>query len=136
MLEDVMAKPVLWYYEWHSVPACNQFKEFLGISTTQFGFGTPDYQTQSEEDGAFRNDERQADSFSPALVKLSQGSLETIHIYSNKKCDVKVSKTTGCSLKRTAHSGTMNSKQDRYSPCAPLVPVLSFEALLLCKSSP
>ena len=55
-----MGSKPLWYMEGHSVACFNYFREYLGIMTTQFGFGTPDYQAQSEMDGAFRNDERQA----------------------------------------------------------------------------
>lgn len=59
VLEEVMGSKPLWYMEGHSVACFNYFREYLGILTTQFGFGTPDYQAQSEMDGAFRNDERQ-----------------------------------------------------------------------------
>lgn len=60
VLKEVMGNDVLWYMEGHSVACSNQFREYLGILTTQFGFGVPDYQAQSEMDGAYRNDERQA----------------------------------------------------------------------------
>ncbi|KAK9908513.1 hypothetical protein WJX75_008994 [Coccomyxa subellipsoidea] len=58
VLKEVMGNDVLWYMEGHSVACSNQFREYLGILTTQFGFGIPDYQAQSEMDGACRNDER------------------------------------------------------------------------------
>ncbi len=58
VLKEVMGSDVLWYMEGHSVACVNQFRESLGILTTQFGFGVPDYEAQSELDGAHRNDER------------------------------------------------------------------------------
>ncbi|CAL8463240.1 g2774 [Coccomyxa elongata] len=58
VLEEVMGSKPLRYMEGHSGARFNYFREYLGIFTTQFGFGTPDYQAQSEMDGAFRNDER------------------------------------------------------------------------------
>ena len=66
-----MGSKPLWFMEGHSVACFNYFQEYLGILTTQFGFGTPDYQAQSEMDGAFRNDERQA-SAAPTCYRPSR----------------------------------------------------------------
>ena len=66
VLEELYGKPVLWYMEGHSVAAVQLFEEFLGLKTTHFGFGSPDYATHAMDGGAFRNDEKCA--LSPHLT--------------------------------------------------------------------
>jgi len=58
VLDEVHGRPVLWYREGHSVSAFHLLQEYLGVKTTQFGFGTPDFASQAMDGGSFRNDEK------------------------------------------------------------------------------
>ncbi len=60
VLEELHEQPVLWYREGHSVSVCHLFEEYLGVKTTLFGFGSPDYAAQAMDGGSFRNDEKYA----------------------------------------------------------------------------
>ena len=60
VLEELYGQSVVWYREGHSVSAFHLIEEYLGIKTTQFGFGSPDYADQAMDGGSFRNDEKYA----------------------------------------------------------------------------
>ena len=77
VLEEVHGQSVLWYREGHSVSAVHLIEEFLGIKTTQFGFGSPDYATQAMDGGSFRNDEKYAVAVLHALLHTER--LLTLH---------------------------------------------------------